>query len=215
MGSISVRRLALPLKYYNQNLRLMFEDMVYEALWPTQVSSAIDVFPTGRYEADSRLKGTIDLSNYTSESEYPLIGWKCLQATPLEGVGVISGRVWSLSGEIKIAAVGVEDIDSATTAVSATLIDDVARAAGAIVAQLDDGRCLDGPFALYDATLIGGKDSTAAYNIWSASTGEPEIGRASVGSGEEGGEDEFGADDRLGFNVWIGTLPVEILVLVV
>lgn len=191
----------------------MCEDMIEEALWPTQVSSAIDVFPTDRYESDSRLKGTIDLDGYTSQSEYPLVGWRCTGVVETEGAP-INGTMWALNAIVKLATVGEEDIDGSATAASSRLVTDCALASSAIVAQMDDGRCLDGPFAIYDASVVNtGKDSSAAYHVWGVTVGEPEITRAVAGG--DGGEDEWGADDRLGFNVWIGEIPVTIKLLVV
>ena len=195
----------------DEDLRTMYEDMIAEALWPTQVSSAIDVFATARYEADSRLKGTLDLSDYTSQSEYPLVAWRCTGTTRL-GEFTAQTAWWNLSGVIKFAACGPEDIDE--TSVSRALLTDVAKAEGILRAQLYDSRLIDGPFGIADASLIGGKGTGKTYCVKEVTIGEPEVSIAPQGGGDEG-TDEWGADDRLGFNVWIGELPVDIEIIVI
>ena len=190
----------------SENLREMFEEMIEEALWPANVTSAVDYFPTTRYESDSRLKGTADFSFYTSSSEYPLVAWYLESATDLPPE-VCQTRLVQMMGAIRFAVRGESDIDNSAATASRVLQSDLATCSTVILAQLYDSNITAGPFGI-NAGTVTGKGTSRTYCVVAVETGEAEIEYA--GGQTSGEDDEWGADDALGADVWIGTLPVTI-----
>ena len=181
----------------NQNLRAMFNDMVSEALWPAY-NATVDVFPTARFGASQRLKGTDDMGDYGSASLFPLVCWTYTGCQEISEPTIQTQR-YVLKGMIRFAERGPDGID--TTPARAYALTDCDQAAQAVRNQLYQTGLTYGPFGILSTSAVTGQGSGFTWCVEVAECGDPEVTPAS----EAGNE-----DDNLAADVWIATLPVTI-----
>jgi hypothetical protein len=185
----------------NHDVDKIWLDSIEEAIWPTLVSSAIDTFPTARYAAGQRIKGSVDFRNYTSSSGYPLIGWEVIGSEVPEFPSTVYSWDVAITGTVKIAHAGISAHNHASlTAARRMVVRDIHRAQVAI-AGVDDDRYTHGAFGIAHSSLITGKESGRDYCVINATVTAPTFYRAPTTEGDI---------DALGVDIWLGVFQATI-----
>jgi len=187
----------------DRSYQQMAEDMIEEALFPTQAS--YDTFPTARYPASTRLKGADDFTWTVWPSGTGMIRWKCLTT---EGPSDFLAGAWlvSLNCEVAIAVLGPKSADEITGSPAGhqTVVNDLYKASEVIRKQLFDSTLTQGEFGISSTTVVTGQGTSPYKRVWDVTLGSQTVEQR-TGAGE---------DDNLGPNAWIGVLPVTIQIVV-
>lgn len=191
-----------------RNYQEMAEMMIGEALFQTLADVAYDTFPTDRYpdaevgKGSTRFQGADDFMLKAWPNGDYMVRWCCKS---IEGPNDYAANLFrtDLSCEVGIAVRGRKNAGVVDPSARQTCINDLGKAAEAIMGRLYVGSTGYGAFGIDDTTTISGQGALPLVGVLDVKFGKPDV-KQSVGSGD---------NDRLGPTAWVGVLPVTISVL--